>query len=231
MDLIRAWLKGNKDYKTGVKLYVQFGGDSLVKRLYTTEKETPFKKGQLEADLRALLNEQSFQDLSDQPTAPIINTQNIVKAWPADSCRDDLEKAIRTRWLMKFKEMQDLRSQLLYLPTDDQRCDAAFRILRLDRECDQLYYERDHYRQHGRLPLDDTTDDYIQDPMVMAMRITSLQRYIRREAVNLSRDPSNKDAAARRLKFITELNFYYNKLGKPLYADKFQRSDEGSAGE
>jgi hypothetical protein len=56
MDLIKAWLNGNRNYLTGVKLFLQHGDDDLLKKLFTAEKETSYKRQQLEEELKAICN-------------------------------------------------------------------------------------------------------------------------------------------------------------------------------
>lgn len=218
MNLIKTWLNGNRNYDVGVKLYLQFGDSPIHKKLFTTEGQTPFKKKRLEELLSAIV---ARQDKAPEQSSQIpISDTEVIKAWPADAVKDDVERSLRTTWLEKFKEMQDLRSQLLLLPNDDQRCQSAFTIIRLDRDCDQVYFERDYYLKEGKLPHQSTTT-YIQDPLLMGVRITSLQRYIRREGVKIKAGDGIPPAniVARRQEFIQELNYYLEKLGKPLFTD------------
>jgi hypothetical protein len=218
MDLIKAWLNGNRNYLTGVKLYLQHGDDDLLKKLFTAEKETSYKRQQLEEELKAICNKVNGDPPGDHTVDEVPAKSITTKSWPYESCRDEVEKTLRANWLIKFKEMQDLRSQLLLLGDMDARCEAAFRILRLDRESDDYYFQRDYYRKYGKLP-DQHITPYVQDPLVMGVRIQSLKRYIRREGEKLKNDPANHIVASRRNEFIKELNFYLNKLGKSSYEE------------
>lgn len=190
----------------------------MLKRLFTSEKETPYKRQQLADELREICNRAIDKGPGDHQEHPKSSNAQISKSWPYESCRDEVEKTLRANWLVKFKEMQDLRSQLLLIDDMDNRCKAAFRILRLDREGDQYFFQRDHYRKYGRLP-DQHTTPYVQDPVVMGVRMESLKRYIRREGEKLRDDPDNVNVASRRREFIKELNFYLHKLGRPIYEE------------
>ncbi len=224
MELIKLWLAGSRDYTTGVKLYLQYGHDALLKKLFGTEQETPFKRQRLADELHLLV-----QDKAPSPgTIDAVGTTDgaaIIKSWPAQVVSDDVEQALRESWLLKYKEMQHLHSLLLTYTTDEERCIAAFKILRLDMECDILLQQRDYYREHHELPLNlEKENQYVQDPLLMGIRIASLQRYIRREGNKLRADPADVKVAARRQEFINELNYYLARLGKPLFKETILKS-------
>ena len=206
MNEIKDWLQ-TQDYVEGIRLYLEHGQDATLKRLLTSEKKTEYKQQRLEKGLRDVLAGNQISKPKEQP-AP------SQKSWPLDAAKDDVLKALRSEWLRKFKEMQDLRSQLMLLPNDDQRGEAAHRILNLDDECDEIYGKRDYYLQFGRLPDRSDDQEYIKDPIKQAERMEILQRYIRRERQNLRKDPGNVGAAARKAKFIKEYNYYATRFGR-----------------
>lgn len=202
MEEIRDWLK-SKDYIEGVRLYLELGNDPMLKALFTQEARTDYKAKRLERALR---------DLMTNPEPP--KAQEViepVKEWPEDG--DAVLKALKADAMRKFKEMQDMRSQLMGLPNDEVRCEMAHAILRLDDECTALFQKRDYYKAHGRLPSEPKEVELVGDPHLAMKRMTNLQRYIRREAQALKKDPGNAAAAARRLKFIKEYNHYAEKFG------------------
>lgn len=210
LSLLKAWLS-HKDYLEGVRLYLKFGQDHKLKQLFTSEKETPFKKQRLEKAIRDLLNAAPIH--TNKTTTVPAPIQPVSKSWTAESCKDDLEKAIREDWLQQFKTMQDLRSQLMLIGTDQERGEVAHKILDLDEQCDKLLAKRDYYREHGALPSEEPVE-LITDPLAMVKRMTLLDRYIRRERQNMRNNPANHNAAGRLQKFIKEYNEYAERFGK-----------------
>jgi hypothetical protein len=53
MDPVREWLNGNREYSSGVKLYMLFGNDPAIKRMFS-EPESIFKKKKLSLALEAI---------------------------------------------------------------------------------------------------------------------------------------------------------------------------------
>jgi hypothetical protein len=206
MESITNWLQ-SKDYVEGIRLYLEHGQDPGLKNLFTAEKQTPYKEQRLEKALREVLKGSEVVKPEERPAISI-----TMKSWPIEAAKDDVLKALRAEWLRLFKEMQDLRSQLMLLPTDEIRGETAHRILELDDQCEDLYHKRDYYLEHGKLP-QAKTDEYIVDPVKAAKRMEMLGRYIRRERANLKKDPGNIGAAARKQKFVKEYNHYAQRFG------------------
>lgn len=208
MESIRFWLNGDQDYRTGVQLYVRYGNDPGLKNLFSGEAATGFKRTKLYNALLELYQGNSYEPptLNDTVTA-IEETGNRV------------EDGLRELYLAKFKQMQDLRSQLLLLGNDQDRRAAAFAILKLDEECNMVLSRRDYYLQNGQLPEAATGGKIAEDPLQMGYRVQSLRRYIRREKNILKKEPNNAKAAKRLQAFIMEINIYLKLLKMPLYAD------------
>jgi hypothetical protein len=214
MEAIRHWLQ-SKDYIEGVRIYLQHGQDPVLKNLFTAEKGTPYKQQRLERALREILAGTEVVKPEERPAS------SLMKSWPIEAASDDVLKALRAEWLKAFKEMHDLRSQLMLLANDDQRGEAAHRILDLDDLCYSIYLKRNHYLEHGTLP-EAKKEEYIVDPLKAAKRMEILGRYIRRERTALKKDPSNVGAAARKQKFTNEYNHYAQRFG----ADHIQEEAE-----
>ena len=218
MEMIKAWLNGSRNYAMGVKLYVQHGDEPLLKKLFISEGETPYKRERLEIALNELFRD-SKPSTADNTSPDYTPKKQFEKQWRADDLKDDIEKSLWQQYRLKHKEMDDLRSQLLHFSSVEECREAAFKILRLDEELDEVIYCRNFYKEHGRLPETEQVQ-YITDPFLMADRMSNLKRYIRREKQALEKDSGNTAAACRKKEFVDELNHYLNKLGKPLYDDK-----------
>jgi hypothetical protein len=211
MQEIKAWLQ-SKDYIEGVRLYLEHGTDENLIELFTSEARTDYKAQRLERALRELAKG------DPQPKKPDPVPVATVNAWPEET--DDILSALKADAMRKFKEMQHIRSQLLLLPDDHTRGEAAHNVLRLDDEITEIWRKRDYYKEHGRLPAEQQ-DPYVTDPLRMGKRMETLRRYIRRERDHLAKDPGNVAAAVRRKKFIKEYNFYAERLG----GDHIQEED------
>lgn len=216
MDVIEAWLHGKRDYATGVRLYMQHGTDPAFKKLFTTEAETPFKKQKLFKLLQQISQGSNSPEETSQIIGDAQNQSNPSKSWRKTDNKDSVELGLWEKYRLTHKQLDDLHSQLLLFNNDDDRKEAAFRILRLDEELDEIIATRDHYRKEGKLPNTAATE-IITDPFLMANRINCLKRYIRREKQAVAKDAGNVKAAARLKDNIDELNIYLRKLNQPEY--------------
>lgn len=226
MELIRAWLSGSKDYNTGVTLYLQFGGDNLLKQSFRNEKETPFKKNKLLQVMKDLVVNHTpvnHANASANTQEGFLPAQQAVRRWPGEQIKDEIELTLWSCYRDKIKEQDYLRHHLLSMPSDEQRRQSCELIIRLDDEMDDIILQRDHYKQHRALP-DPPATAYEVDPVRIGVRIASLTRYIRREKTKLEKSTGDIAAMSRRVSFIEELNFYYKKLGKPLYTEKSDKA-------
>jgi len=213
MSAIQSWLSSGKDYIEGIRLYLQHGADNNLKRLFTEEQKTAYKETLLEKAMRDIaIGKEVVKEKEKKLPAKL-----SPKSWPAEMATTDVLKALREEWMIKYKTMQDLRSQLLHFPTDQERGEAAFKILELDAECDIIYEKRDYYNQHGRLPeVRKKEDELIIDPKKMYQRMEVLKRYIRRENKNIEKNPAHSNAIDRKQQWINEYNRYAKKSGDDL---------------
>lgn len=217
MKLIEQWLQGGQPYNIGVKLYLMYGADVQLKRLLSTEGETAFKKQQLAAALRQLVQPAPLVATTDAaPPSPKDNTPTthevFAKQWPSSLNKDDVLKGLHEQARLLLKEIASMHASLPHLP-DDERKQTAFALLRKDDDLDALYYQRDYYLQHGRLP-DQPGFELIADPLLAAQRIANLKRYIRREKLAVKKDAGNVGAIARLKAFEDEMHAYKVKFGK-----------------
>jgi len=209
---IAAWKANGKPYRLGVSLYVRYGRNDLVKKMLSSEGETPFKKKKLIEELDKLdLPEEKVQEAQQAEVKQVQeqNTSSFYLRWPKESCTDETEYTLWLQASRLLKEIADLHSQLTFLPNDLERSLAAFFLLKKDDELDMVYERRDYYKKHGMLP-ETQKIELVTEPLAMAKRITALQRYIRREKQNLLKKPEDTGAAERLKRFTEELKHYTN---------------------
>jgi hypothetical protein len=103
---------------------------------------------------------------------------------------DSNEQALFERWKPLHAEMLDLQARLEDVARAGQsdatkKVEAgrmALRIIALDKQCDQIYTERDHYLKTGKLMEDGYNDkplDIPVDPVKWPLRLQNHQRYLR----------------------------------------------------
>lgn len=206
MESIRLWLNGDRNYVAGVKLYLQFGTDKMLKRLFSSEECTDFKKKRLTAVLEELISEKKQVEVK----AVIAKEKLIEKhqaervlgnGWSAEM--DELEKALYNKWKPIFLKMMDLTSRLdpvarAGVTDDGMRIQAgvmALQILDLDDECDEIYDQRDHYQQYGKLPVQKSYGELCIDPKLIPMKLANHRRYAREFRSRLLKNPNDVDAA------------------------------------
>jgi hypothetical protein len=221
MEAIKAWLKGQKQYAVGVRLYMLYGKNEQLKRLLSAEAVSPFKIQQLEAGLKALVTGEEVVKLAEKEAAEEASTTTItqntfIKNWPAEQCGTDVERSLWEKARLLLKEIAALHASLPLLPDDNARRDAAFELLDKDDELDQVYASRDYYKQHGKLPFsDNNTSAYLTDPFAIASRMVTLSRYIRRYRTALEKNATNVMAAQLLEGYSTEYNYYARMTKKP----------------
>jgi len=209
---ITQWKAAGMPYRLGVSLYVRYGRNDLVKKMLSSEGETPFKRQKLIAELSKLdLPEEKVEEVQAAEVLQVQDqtTASFFKRWPKEACTDETEYTLWLQASRLLKEIADLHSQLTLLPNDEQRSLTAFSLLKKDDELDTVYERRDYYKKHGSLP-ESQEIELVTEPLAMAKRITALQRYIRREKQNLVTKPEDTAAADRLKRFTEELNHYTN---------------------
>lgn len=205
MDDIRNWFNTGKKYADGVKLYLQHGKDPLLTRLFTAEGYSDFKMKKLTSALDEMITPR-------KPVAPIAKPHEK-KPDPSPAIttpeskwrknRDSVEESLYQKWKPIFLEMQNLvarigdvaRAGVFDASKEQEAGRMALRILDLDDECDILYYNRDHYQQHGKMPLEEKPMEISLDHLLWPKRLANHKRYVRKFTNDLKKDPSNITAA------------------------------------
>lgn len=238
MEIIRDWLNGTRNYRIGVKLYLEYGNDAVLKSLFKKESETAFKRQRLEEALKDIVYKQSKskaagKDETEDIAAQVILSQDETERteqlnaeelqgskigkvisdnrWGDGS--DVVLNTLRREWETAFSEMKMLQHRLLDIPDDLERCAAAHKIIELDKQIDELYAKRDHYKEKGKLPHEKDEKRQAIDPVKWPVKLQNAERYIREYKVKLKKDPTN-ERYARKVKEHEETRDYYKKLLK-----------------
>ena len=215
MKLIQDWLKGGQNYAVGVRLYMRFGRDKQLQRLFTTEGVSDFKKKRLASALQEIAQAADAKPVSPATTQVVAiastTTQNtFLKQWP-EPPEGDPVKLLWDEARVLLKEIAELHGKLDALPSDELRRAVAFSLLRKDEELDAVYSRRDFYLKYKKMPEEQLPFTPITDPHLLANRIANLKRYVRREKSAITADENNLDAKQRLAVFEAELTYYKKK--------------------
>lgn len=215
METIRAWLNGAKNYDEGVKLLLEHSRDAKLKRLYTTEGASDFKRGLLQKELQKLLSGAVVhQQVVQQEQEKVV--QLVAKAhngWP--SPMDEVVAALHAQWKPLFSEMNALSSRLYDVAKAGNEAEAgrmAHRILELDDQCDAIYDKRDFYLEHGKLPHEPTPKGIVTDPAKWPLALQNAQRQLRESRLKVKDDPTNEKKAATLKNNEAKVQYYKEKL-------------------
>ncbi len=210
MDDIRNWFNSKKNYSEGVVLYLKYGSDPMLIRLFQEEKQTIFKANKLASALEDILKgcvKQAKQIInvdskpSDKVIKPDVSPKSFKSGWP-EEC-DEILQTLRTRWREKYSEMTQLQVKVGDLAregrTDPNKKEEAGRmalkILDLDEECDAIYHDRDFYIEHKKLPVETPPIEISLDPALWYKKLHNHQRYLRQFRKDLLKEPGNTDKA------------------------------------
>jgi hypothetical protein len=214
MDVIRKWINGGRNYQVGVTLYLTFGDDDTLKKLFTQEHETEYKRKRLLAALQELINTKKdavepIQSNSSRTQEPPPKTD--LNSWPQEPISDKVISALKARWRPKFAEMMSLSQRLWDMTTVSERGEAAHRILDLDDQCDEIYAERDFYLAYNRLP-DTRHTESVTDPLKWPQKLANAQRYVRDYRIKCAKYPDNPRFAAKLKQYEEEVKRYKSLL-------------------
>ena len=199
MDALRKWLNSSRDYAEGVKLLVEYSSDSKLKRLFTTEGYSDFKKGLLQKTLQELLTKTTTQQISIEEKKEKV-VQLVAAAhnrWPEGM--DEVLQALHAQWKPLFSEMNYLTSTIYEVAKAGKQDEAgrmAHRILDLDDQCDAIYDKRDFYLEHKHLPTDKPAYPVVTDPLKYPLALSNAQRQLREARLRLKKNPNNERIAA-----------------------------------
>jgi hypothetical protein len=187
MDSIRDWLNGNRDYATGVVLYNLYGDNDAVKQMLA-QGATDYRKGKLVEHLQAVL--QTAKPVTIQ-IAKVPKTVYVKRENTPDARVPEEQDAYRKEWLPLFMEMNNLRHKLRLMPTDEERCDAAFEVLRLQKECMKIWAKRDYELQYGKQPEVKNTGGAVPTNELKAQQL-NLRTYVTKYKKLMDANPLNE---------------------------------------
>lgn len=202
MDAIREWLKSTQNYDAGAKLYLMYGKDHALRRIFS-EPASDFKKRKLVEALKGLLSKKvAVENIVQQTkTVAIERIAGADRKWPDEL--DNTLAALQLQWKPLFSEMMHLSSTIydvaLAGKTDSAKeAEAgrmAHRICDLDDQCDAIYAQRDFYREHKKLPEEKKPIELVVDPKKIPLAMANATRYVRDYKNKLRKDPANVHAA------------------------------------
>jgi hypothetical protein len=209
MDDIRSWLNSSRNYDEGVKLLLQHCSDAKIKRLYTIEGPSDFKKQLLYKELQKIYTSKETTHRTPATQNPKLEIQNPSK-WPATM--DEVVAALFNQWKPLFAERNALCSRHYEVAKQNEKESGkmAHRILDLDDEIDLIYEQRDYYLQHGRLPEKKVPKKLAVDPLRMVVNLKNAERYVRAFKIKVKNEPANVKAAAK-LKEWEDTVIYYKR--------------------
>lgn len=207
MESIRDWLNGSRNYNVGVSLYAVYGNnDSLLECLQ--QGESKFRAEKLLQHLRAIYEAQ-------KPTPVVIEKR--IDAFPekvtTTTERDELPKIVtkeadpyKDKWMPLYKEMQSLRARLCLYPTAEERGEAAFKILELERKCRYWWQRRQYFQENGvEMPEDNESPPPFADKNMLIERRNNFRTYVSRYRGKLKKHPDNPG-------WIEKLDYYTKEL-------------------
>jgi hypothetical protein len=226
MKLIRKWLDSSRNFYVGAALYNSFGKDEHVLKVLSKGRTDISQALLVQMLEKLLISPVSIeihnaavitQQVNHSPgrTIPHFKDSHTPMPPPARPAAgempdgDDLVlKALKNEWMAPYQRMNFLRSQLhQYGATNDSnaiasRGEKALEILRLERECMEIWQRRDYYLENKALP------DVIQkgfekptDPVALGSAIEATKRRIREWRTKSQANQANSHAAEKYLHY------------------------------
>jgi hypothetical protein len=234
MEAIRIWLNGNRNYDQGVKLYLQFGTDELLKRMFREKIPSDFKKKKLLESLQTLLatakptagqNKTVARPTAAVPPTKKNNTANETpyapeKGW--NKVRDEIEEALHKKWLPLFLTLMDKCSSMYQVALAGLRDPykeieagkQALAILDLDDEIEELYRQRDYYLENKNLPNDWPYGEPCIDAKLIHKVLENHKKYVRTFKKRLKDSPDDVEAAKLLTKHEWFVTYYNSQINK-----------------
>ena len=212
MDDIRKWFNGDRNYEKGIQLYLKYGTDPILTRLFTVEGYSDFKNQKLQSALDDILAGSPVRDSSNdiapdpskfsvisKPTIP--SSESNETSWP--EVKDEVITSLYSKWKPFYAEMMNLVARIGDIAKagkndSSKRKEAglmAFRILELEDLCDQMYSERNYYLKEGKLSEQNTPIEIASDPSLWYKKLHNHQRYVREYSAALKKNAGDVNKA------------------------------------
>lgn len=214
-ELIVKWLTSGKQYEAGVAIYLKYGKDVKLRRVFL-EAETDYKRKRLEQELRNLLHSTQVQE--EKKEKIVVNEVQPEKQWP--DAPDDVLKSLRAQWKPLYSRMCFLCDTIYDVAKagetdsykEQEACKMAHEIMRLDAECDAIYEKRDYYLKHGRLPKEKEQMELAADPIGMVKQLENAKKYVRYYRGKMKEDPKNESYPAKMNHYAKIVEEYKKRL-------------------
>jgi hypothetical protein len=157
-ELLNYWLKGKRDYNSGVKLFEKHGG-SAVKVAFFSKGETELRREMLIEAINVLQDKLIEQE---QPKLPdeVIAEKKIATDKEYDLFTDDVKDIV-----IKIKDLYSIgkakKAQLFKEPEKLARGILANEIRDCDEEASELLAHVDYFKKHGVLPTKTEISKYV----------------------------------------------------------------------
>jgi hypothetical protein len=219
MDAIRNWLKQPVNYDTGAKLYLMYGKDNALRRIFS-EPVSEFKKRKLVEALKGLLVDKVAVEKKIEETKAVAIQHIAVsdRQWPDKL--DATLKALKAQWKPLYAELMHLCTTIYDVAKAGEtdlvkKAEAgamAHRICDLDDECDTIYQQRDFYLKHGKIQEEEKPIELVCDAKRIPKALANAERYVRDYKNKLKKQPDNVHAAEQLKKWEWAVSEYKKKL-------------------
>ena len=191
-DAIRDWLNSSRNYAAGVSLYLKYGIDSRLLNCFKEPIESEFKKKLLLEELTRLYHSHPLFTGEDPPK----EEEPAEKHWP-EAVADTPLSTLREEWRPLYGTLTNLQARIhdvAYAGLHDalkkeEAYQMAAEIVRLTNKINEIYYAKDYYLKHGKLP---STDP---EPVATLLsnedaytKKKNIERYLRDLAKKLKRE-------------------------------------------
>lgn len=192
------WLQSERNYQSGLELYLAHGTNGFLKKILSTGEST-YNLEKLTSEIEALA-----ADPKPKSNAPQAASPSFSGKYPPEV------QALVDRRVQLFKESSHLHGKLQPAKDQEERHQLATTILDNFDCIDALWDQITYFDEHGVLPPDFNsipTSGYETDPARMRTRLTTVRTYI-------SRDKDNPKKAEKVTAWRQELAHYERELGK-----------------
>lgn len=199
---IEAWLKQQKPQSVGVKLYARCEGHNtrLLQRFQKSTNADSYTKQKLPYELKRLLK--NIKEIETIPPALPIILNTAVKdapiapdARPSEPIPFEIEE-LRQKRNRLYNQRRHIHSQLLLYATDEDRYQAASKIMQLTEEIEASWKIHDAWKKTGVVPRTTVEDNRLMVEKVI--RMMNLRTYVSREQAKLKKTlPPDKEMKVR----------------------------------